>query len=85
MLVKDPTTGLMRIERGPIEAKYLDNGKVKIGVAYTPKPVPMSNESVRMQGVLLGIRPDFLSSRFALFLYALLIGLCVWGVAAAAK
>lgn len=85
MLVKDPTTGLMRIDRDPVEVRYFDTGKVKIGIAYVPRPAAMTNEAVRMQGALLGVRPDFHSSRLGLFLYAVVLGICIWGVAAAAK
>jgi hypothetical protein len=62
MLVKDDTTGCMRICPRPTQIRYIDTGKVKIGCAYIPKPMPMTNESIRIQAALLGQPPPALLS-----------------------
>lgn len=70
MLIKDHETGRMRICSRPTGIRYIDTGKVKIGCAYIPKPMPMSYESMRIQGALLGIREPFHASIYCLALYA---------------
>lgn len=57
MLIKDHSTGVIRIDKSPTQIRYYDTGKVKIGCAYIPKPMPMTNESILIQGALLGYRP----------------------------
>jgi hypothetical protein len=57
MLVKDHATGQTRICSRPTHIRYIDTGKVKIGCAYIPDPMPMSVEAVRIQAALLGHRP----------------------------
>ena len=73
MLVKDPVTGEIRIEKPPLPVKYFETGKVKIGCAIAPKPPPMSADAEQIQSALLGIRRRAYSSASYLAYYAILI------------
>jgi len=80
MLIKDETTGRMRICSRPTHIRYIDTGKVKIGCAYIPKPAPMTYEAVRIQGALLGIRPTLPVSINGLAMYAALAVVAITGL-----
>ena len=73
MLVKDPVTGEIRIEKPPLPVKYFETGKVKIGCAIAPKPPPMSADAEQIQGALLGIRRRAYSCASYLAYYAALL------------
>ena len=85
MLVKDPTTGLMRIDKRPMHVRDIDTGKVKIGCAYIPKPMPMSYESMRIQAALLGVRTKFIETYPGIISYAMLLAVAVSLIAAACR
>ena len=74
MLLKDPLTGVTRIDKSPTQICYYDTGKVKIGCAYVPKPMPMHSDSVRIQGILLSHRPLTLAT-FAVLAYIVAMAL----------
>jgi hypothetical protein len=74
MLVKDPTTGQMRIDKSTLPpVKYLDTGKVKIGCAIAAKPMPLSCDAEQIQGALLGIPSRMFSTLPYLTYYAVVI------------
>ncbi len=73
MLVKDPVTGEIRIEKPPVPVKYFETGKVKIGCAIAPKPPAMSADAEQIQGALLGIPSRMFSTRPYLTYYAVVI------------
>jgi len=73
MLVKDPITGEIRIEKTTAPVKYFETGKVKIGCAIAPKPPPMSADAEQIQGALLGIRTRMYTSVSYLAYYAALL------------
>jgi len=74
MLLKDPLTGVTRIDKGPTQMRCYDTGKVKIGCAYVPKPMPMPPDAVQIQGILLGHRPLTLAT-FAVLAYLVVMAL----------
>ena len=74
MLLKDPLTGVTRIDKIPTQICYYDTGKVKIGCAYVPKPMPMNPDSIQIQEILLGHRPLTLVT-FAVFAYLVAMAL----------
>jgi len=73
MLVKDPVTGEIRIEKPPVPVKYFETGKVKIGCAIAAKPMPLSCDAEQIQGALLGIPSRMFSTRPYLTYYAVVI------------
>jgi hypothetical protein len=73
MLVKDPVTGEIRIEKPPVPVKYFETGKVKIGCAIAPKPPAMSADAEQIQGALLGIPSRMFSTLPYLTYYAVVI------------
>lgn len=73
MLVKDPTTGEIRIEKTTAPVKYLETGKVKIGCAIAPKPPALSADAEQIQGALLGLRTRMYTSASYLAYYAALL------------
>ena len=74
MLLKDPLTGVTRIDKSPTQICYYDTGKVKIGCAYVPKPMPMHPDAVRIQEILLSHRPLTLAT-FAVLAYIVAMAL----------
>jgi hypothetical protein len=74
MLLKDPLTGVTRIDKSPTQICYYDTGKVKIGCAYVPKPMPMHPDAVQIQGILLSHRPLTLAT-FAVLAYLVVMAL----------
>lgn len=75
MLVKDPITGEIRIEKPPMPVKYFETGKVKIGCAIAPKPPAMSADAEQIQGALLGIPSRMFSTLPYLTYYAAVLTL----------
>lgn len=53
--------------------RYLSTGKVLIGVACVPKPLPMSRDEERMQGFLLGSYRPFMSGRAMVYTTVVLV------------
>lgn len=85
MLVKDPQTGQIVIDRTPTRIRYIDTGKVKIGCAYLPKPARMTRDEETIQSLMLGYK---IPGRFGAtlhWLYLALVLLAVFCVSAAAK
>jgi len=74
VLLKDPLTGVTRIDKSPTQICYYDTGKVKIGCAYVPKPMPMHPDAVQIQGILLSHRPLTLAT-FAVLAYLVVMAL----------
>lgn len=84
MLVKDPTTGLMRIDKDftPSAPRFFDTGKVKIGCAFVRGPRAMGSEEEVIQAILLGapyrrfpslrLPPAFFASLFVFVLFVFL-------------
>jgi hypothetical protein len=72
MLVKDPITGQVRIEKTTAPVKYLETGKVKIGSALIPRLPAMSADAEQIQGALLGVRTRVYSTLSYLTYYAVL-------------
>lgn len=75
MLVKDPVTGEIRIDKPPVPVKYFETGKVKIGCAIAPKPPAMSADAEQIQGALLGIPSRMFSTLPYLTYYAIVLTL----------
>lgn len=85
MLVNDPQTGQVVIDKRPTTVRYLDTGKVKIGCAYVPPPARMTRDEEIVQSSLLGYR---VPSRFSIFLrlfYMVVVVVSILTIAIAAK
>lgn len=85
MLVKDPQTGQIVIDKTPTKIRYLDTGKVKIGSAYIPKTSRMTRDEEIIQSAMLGFRVPSRFSVFMHWLYVVVVVVAICAVAIAAK